>query len=105
MNATEWRKAGYKTIFRWNRVVLYQPLSGMVAHTPVAGGRWMDSDDIHCYPWTIEPDGIESLPPVCQDDLRLTAAYCYCDKSAADLCDFCAGLRTPEERTVTYDRA
>jgi len=84
MNAAQWRKLGYKTIFRGDMVYLYRPLSGVTIRTAINHGDWMTHDDVNKPPWE------KNVPPL--PDFEETARKCYCGDF---LCDFCAGRRKP----------
>jgi hypothetical protein len=96
MNAKQWRKAGYKTIFRMPLVFLYRPRVGLVFDTAVKNGEWMSHDDLSHEPWHCVEGGIDGLAPDVEADFRACAEHCYCDKGV-DICDFCSGIRPAPE--------
>lgn len=94
MNARDWRKQGYKTVFDCGTVYLYRPMSGVVIHTRVENGRWMEHENVNRAPWVLEPLGIDGLPAQLRQRFEYIREHCYCDKGV-DLCDFCAQVRKP----------
>jgi len=95
MNSSQWRACGYKTIFIDNTVYLVRHLTGIVIHTPVNSGQWMNHDNVNDMPWTKESEGIQGLDYKIQKHINNAIDACYCDQGGVQLCDFCAGIRRP----------
>ena len=89
-NASSWRHLGFKTIFRHSKIYLYQPSTGSIYVTQVAGGDWMLYTDVNAAPW--RDATTEVLGTSLEMEFRLVAACCYCDAGVSS-CDFCAGRR------------
>ena len=100
MNTKQWRKLGYKTMFRSGRdwfneffILLYRPATGITIAAPVDNGRWMQFNDVNKKPWQ---HITEQLTKEQADNLRRSAEDCYCDSMGGyiETCDFCAGRRS-----------
>ena len=94
MNSQQWRRIGYKTVFKGGQIYLYRPQSGVLLHTPVKNGEWMLHDNVNRPPWIREDKGIDGIPEPLQSQIRSIAEECYCDTSGGiNTCDFCSGVR------------
>ena len=94
MNAIDWRKEGFKVLFRVDTVLLVNVPCEMVHVAPNNGGQWTTHDDLTSFPW--ETRRIVNLPIHSRDDVMATVAGCYCDTLVDSTCDFCSGCRTPQ---------
>ena len=98
MNRHEWQ--GFKTIFRNNKVYLYNATDNTIFTATINGGGWRDlPDKAFRRLWT------DQLDTALRDHLRACAAACYCGHCGVELCDYCAGLRTPDPDGKEADNA
>lgn len=95
MNAIDWRREGFKVLFRGDRVILVNVPCELVHVAPNNGGAWTALDDLTAFPW--ETRQIKELPTDTRNDVTATVAACYCSSLVDSTCDFCSGCRKPQD--------
>lgn len=93
MTPRAWRRKGYRTIIRKGIAYLFRPATEEIIMAPLIDGQWPPTDNLGAAPWNRWSPAAAARQPALLDDLRATAATCYCDQGDIAMCDYCGGIR------------